>query len=82
MISIIQYRDKCIGCNACVEAAPDRWRMSKKDGKCTLVGATEKKGIYHLHVGEEELMANLQAAENCPVRIIKISAATKKLQKA
>ncbi|MCC6689552.1 MAG: 4Fe-4S binding protein, partial [Saprospiraceae bacterium] len=38
MVRIIQQRDKCIGCNACVEAAVYRWRLSRKDGKCTLVG--------------------------------------------
>ncbi len=44
MIQILFYRQKCIGCNACVEAAPERWRMSRKDGKCHLIGGTEKKG--------------------------------------
>jgi len=39
MITIIQQRAKCIGCNYCVELAPQRWRMSKKDGK-GLVGSS------------------------------------------
>jgi len=46
MIEIVQYRSKCIGCNACVEASATRWRMSRKDGKCTLVGGKNNKGIY------------------------------------
>ena len=25
MLRITFFRNKCIGCNACVEAAPDRW---------------------------------------------------------
>jgi len=37
MIRITQQREKCIGCNYCVELAYDRWRMSKRDGKCTLI---------------------------------------------
>jgi ferredoxin len=45
MIRIIQQRIKCIGCNACVEAADYRWRISTKDGKCTLVGGVEKRGF-------------------------------------
>lgn len=72
MVRIIQQRNKCIGCNACVEAADYRWRISKKDGKCTLVGGIEKKGFYQVLVPDHELEDNLLAAANCPVNIIKI----------
>ena len=72
MIRIIQQRIKCIGCNACVEAADYRWRISTKDGKCTLVGGVEKKGFYSVLVNDDELEDNLKAAKNCPVNIIKI----------
>jgi ferredoxin len=72
MVRIIQYRSKCIGCNACVEAAPDRWRISKKDGKCTLVGGRQKKGVYKIVVHDHEYEDNLKSAVNCPVKIIKI----------
>ena len=73
MIRIVQYRDKCIGCYACVEAAPDRWRISRKDGKSVLVGGREKKKIYSVVVNEIELEENVRAARNCPVNIIRIS---------
>lgn len=72
MIQIIQQRDKCIGCNACVEAAPYRWRMSRKDGKCTLIGAREKKGFFTISVHESEWEDNRLAANNCPVKIIQL----------
>ncbi len=72
MIRIIQQRQKCIGCNACVEVADYRWRISKKDGRCTLVGGVEKKGFYTVVVNHEELNDNLLAAKNCPVNIIKV----------
>ena len=72
MFQIIQYRAKCIGCNACVEAAEYRWRISKKDGKCTLVGGKEKKGIYTIKVNDFELEDNLLAMKNCLVNIIQI----------
>jgi ferredoxin len=72
MIRIIQQRIKCIGCNACVEAADYRWRISTKDGKCTLVGGVEKRGFYSVVVNDHELEDNLKAAKNCPVNIIKI----------
>lgn len=72
MIRITQQRNKCIGCNACVEASNDRWIVSKKDGKCTLIGSTEKKGFHSVIVDQDELFLNQIAAKNCPVNIIKI----------
>jgi ferredoxin len=72
MVRIMFYRGKCIGCNGCVEAAPERWRVSKRDGRCNLIGGTEKKGIYRAMVNMDEYEQNLQAAANCPVRIIKV----------
>lgn len=72
MIRIIQQRAKCIGCNACVEAADYRWRVSKKDGKCTLIGGVNKNGFYTVVVNDYEAEDNLKAAKNCPVNIIKI----------
>lgn len=72
MIRIIHFRSKCIGCNACVEANSLRWRISKKDGKSVLIGATEKKGVYQFTTFDDELAANKTAAKNCPVKIIKI----------
>lgn len=72
MIRITQQRDKCIGCNYCVEAAYNRWRMSKKDGKCTLIGSKEKRGFHSVIVGDDEFEENVVAAEVCPVKIIKV----------
>ena len=72
MIRIIQQRAKCIGCNACVEAARFRWRISKQDGKCTLIGGVDKKGFYTVVVGDDEWEENRIAAKHCPVKIIKI----------
>lgn len=72
MPKIIQQRQKCIGCNACVEAAPDRWRMSRKDGKSTLIGGKEKRGYFMVDVHELEREANELAAKNCPVKIITV----------
>lgn len=72
MFQIIFHRNKCIGCNACVEAAPERWRVSKKDGRCTLIEGKEKKGIYRALVNMDEYDQNVQAANNCPVKVIQI----------
>lgn len=71
MIRIIQHRHKCIGCNACVEADKYRWRISKKDGKSTLIGGVEKKGWFSVVVDDEELDLIKAAEQHCPVNIIR-----------
>lgn len=73
MVIITQKREKCIGCNYCVELAYEQWRMSKKDGKSTLIGAVNKKGFHTLKVDDIFLEDNIKAAEACPVNIIKIT---------
>lgn len=72
LIQITQQRDKCIGCNYCVELAPDRWRMSKKDGKSVLLEAKSKKGFHTVSVHEMERTENQAAADACPVNIIRL----------
>lgn len=72
MVIITHQREKCIGCNYCVELAYNRWRMSKKDGKATLLQGVNRKGFYTVKVREDELEDNLKAAEACPVKIIKV----------
>ncbi len=72
MVIITHQREKCIGCNYCVELAYDRWRMSKKDGKATLIGGENKKGFHTTRVENEEFDPNKRAADACPVNIIKV----------
>jgi ferredoxin len=71
MLRVFHYRSKCIGCNACVEADKSRWRMSRKDGKCILIGGENKKGVFRTEVDESEHDDILKAVKNCPVKIIR-----------
>ncbi|MCB0804010.1 MAG: ferredoxin [Flavobacteriales bacterium] len=73
MFQILFHRKKCIGCNACVESAPERWRVSKKDGRCNLIDGKEKKGIYKVMLSFDEYEQNLEAANNCPVKVIQLT---------
>jgi ferredoxin len=73
MFKIIQYRNKCIGCGICFERQPGIWRMSKKDGKATLIDAELKKGIYMVTVNEKLKFQSQETAKACPVKIIKTS---------
>jgi ferredoxin len=72
MVRIFFRRNKCIGCNACVELNHNRWRLSRRDGKCTLVNGIEKGGVYRVNVNDDEYSSGLKAAENCPVKIIHV----------
>lgn len=72
MVIITHQREKCIGCNYCVELAFNQWRMSKKDGKATLIGAINKKDFHTLKIDNAEYDDNKRAADACPVNIIKV----------
>jgi ferredoxin len=73
MYKLIHYRDKCIGCGICYEQQPEYWRMSRKDGKATLVKAAATKNIYILEVNISSKQRSMETAKACPVNIIKVS---------
>ena len=73
MPKLIHYRDKCIGCGVCREMQPEYWRMSKKDGKATLLKATVKRGVSVLEVPAAAMEKSADVAKACPVRVIKLS---------
>ena len=72
MPKILHHRGKCIGCNICHEMWPVRWRMSRTDGKCTLVNSLDKKGVAQAVISADELDINLKVADACPVKIIRV----------
>ncbi len=73
MPKIIHYRDNCIGCGICYEMQPVFWRMSKKDGKASLIKAIQKRNVYILNINEQEAIASLPTVAACPVNIIKVN---------
>jgi ferredoxin len=71
MVIITLQRQKCIGCNYCVELAPEQFQMSKKDGKSVLLHSQEKKGFYTLKTPDDSVYeSGCEAAKACPVNII------------
>lgn len=72
MIRITHHRVKCIGCNYCVEVAPNTWSMDETDGKAVLKGAKQKKEFFLLITGNDEYEDNIEARNLCPVKIIKL----------
>jgi ferredoxin len=72
-IKLIQYREKCIGCNVCFEASPSNWKINEEDGKADLIDAKEvKRGVFIKKISVLELEENKRAEENCPMGIIKV----------
>ena len=72
MPKIIHARLKCIGCGVCHEKQPEFWRMSKKDGKATLLNAKLKKDKAILSIHESDADFSRSVAADCPVRIIQV----------
>lgn len=72
-ITICHKRGDCIGCGSCALLAPDTWSMNQADGKSDLCdGAWKGKEFVVAQILEYELEENLQAADACPVKIIRI----------
>lgn len=73
MVVITLQRNKCIGCNYCVELAPGQFQMSKKDGKSVLLHSQEKKGFFTLKSPDDTIIdASEEARKACPVKIIDV----------
>lgn len=73
MVVITLQRNKCIGCNYCVELAPKQFQMSKKDGKSVLLHSKDKKGFFTLKTNENEILESCEnASKACPVKIISV----------
>lgn len=72
MTKILYYRDKCIGCCACVEVAPSFWRISEIDGKSDLMGSQNVKRVFIRLIDIVNVEEIKKASLNCPVNIIKI----------
>lgn len=69
---IVHLKKDCIGCGACAAVAPDFWFMDE-EGQAQLKGAKEINGNWELEINTEEARAiNQEAAEVCPVNVIKL----------
>jgi ferredoxin len=73
MVIVTLQRDKCIGCNYCVEMDPVHFQMSKKDGKSVLIHSKDAKGFYTLKFNNHAIVESFElAAKACPVKIITV----------
>ena len=73
MVVVTLQRKKCIGCNYCVELAPNQFQMSKKDGKSVLLYAIDKKGFSTIKSTDYSILQScIEASKACPVNIITV----------
>ena len=71
---IVQYdRDGCIGAGSCVAADSDNWSMND-DGKADLREGRQEEGsgVMEREIDESELPKMREAAQSCPVNVIRI----------
>ncbi|MBT3721234.1 ferredoxin [archaeon] len=69
-IKIVYDMDGCIGAAACAAMDPKYFEMNE-EGKAVLKGGEKnKEGKYELVINEND--DTFQAAESCPVQVIKL----------
>ncbi len=69
---IVYDRDGCIGAFACVAVNPEHWIIAEKENKVDLVNSIKVNEHYELIIDEQDLQKLKDAAEVCPVNVIKI----------
>ncbi len=71
-IRVTQRHTDCIGCGACVMAAPRQWAMDPEEGKAVLIGGRVEGELMTVEIDAEDVQANREAAMACPVQIITV----------
>ncbi len=69
---LVEYdREGCIGAAACVAVQPDQWNIVD-DGKADLKDSKKDGKNFIKEIDEAELDKYKEAAESCPVNVIRI----------
>lgn len=71
MAKIIHEREKCIGCGSCAALCPKYWEMAE-DGKVKLINSIKNSETGNDELEIEKIECNQEAANICPVQIIRI----------
>jgi len=75
---ILHYKKDCISCGACAAICPEFWEMDE-EGVSQLKNSVPVEDHWELEINSEEDRAkNQEAAEACPVQIIKVKSLAKK----
>ncbi|MBU0470427.1 MAG: ferredoxin [Nanoarchaeota archaeon] len=77
-IKIKHYKNDCISCGACAAVCPDFWKMDE-EGFAQLKDSKLVDDHWELNISTlEAKTCNEEAAEVCPVQIIKLEEIKKK----
>ena len=69
---VIHIKNDCINCGACAAICPEYWEMDD-EGFAHLKGSKEVGDHWELKIDTEEArVKNQEAAEACPVEVIKV----------
>ncbi len=71
-ITVTQRHADCIGCGACVMAAPQQWMMDPEEGKAVLIDGQMDGTVLKTEIDVADLASNHEAAAACPVQIISV----------
>jgi ferredoxin len=71
MAKIVQKYDECIGCGTCVALCPKFWEMDE-EGKARLKNGKKNQETGDYEVEIKDGGCNRDAAESCPVQIIRL----------
>lgn len=73
MKKVIQEHEGCIGCGSCAVLCPKFWEMNDDEMKAyPKNGQKNVEGNYEFEIEEKDLECNKEAADVCPVQVIKI----------
>ena len=71
-IKILHYKEECISCGACAAICPDFWEMDD-EGMANLKESTKTDDHWERTIETEDARSrNQEAADACPVQIIKL----------
>ncbi len=69
---VVHFKKDCISCGACAAINPEFWEMDE-EGLAQLKGSEKKGDQWELKIKTlEDKASNQEAADVCPVEIIKI----------
>ena len=71
-MKVIHQRDKCIGCNACVENTPDYFKMDDELGLALLIDGEKKNKVFVSKAIKTDKDRLKESVNMCPVNIIKL----------
>ena len=70
-MKIVHERQKCIGCGSCVALCPKYWEIAE-DGKAKILNSKVNSETGNEELEINKIECNQEAADICPVQIIRI----------